>query len=93
MAARLQPKFYSPARLTVKNQPMKIEGRITYQELEGGFWGIIGTGGDKYVPIERLPEDVQVDGLAIHADVEPVQMLGTTMWGTHVKINSISAKG
>ncbi|GMQ81820.1 MAG: hypothetical protein BMS9Abin05_1256 [Rhodothermia bacterium] len=71
---------------------MKIEGKITYQDLEGGFWGIIGSGGDKYVPIEHLPEEVQVDGLEISANVEPVQLLGTTMWGTHVKVTSISAR-
>ena len=69
---------------------MQIKGKITYQDLEGGFWGIIGTDGNKYVPIERLPDHIRVDGLAIQADVEPVHMMGTTMWGKHVRIVSIA---
>ena len=60
---------------------MQIKGTISFQELEGGFWGIIGSDGNKYVPIEPLPDNIRVDGLAVQADVEPVHMLGTTMWG------------
>lgn len=71
---------------------MKIEGTITYLDFEGGFWGIIGSSGDKFVPVESLPEEIQVDGLEISATVEPVQMIGTTMWGTHVKVSSISPR-
>ncbi len=68
---------------------MQIEGKITFQDLEGGFWGIISSDGKKYVPIERLPEDFRIDGLAIRADVEEVLVLGTSMWGKHVRVVSI----
>lgn len=68
---------------------MQIEGKITFQDLEGGFWGIISSDGKKYVPIERLPEDFRVDGLKIRANVEEVLVLGTSMWGKHVQIISI----
>lgn len=68
---------------------MQIEGKITFQDLEGGFWGIISSDGKKYVPIERLPEDFRVDGLKIRANVEEVLVLGTSMWGKHVRIISI----
>ena len=70
---------------------MKIVGTVRYQDLEGGFWGIIDKDGNKYVPIERLPDEFRKDGLKIHAELETVHMLGTTMWGTHVKVNAISS--
>ncbi len=69
---------------------MKIEGKISYQDLEGGFWGIIDTDGKRYVPVERLPDHVRIDGMRIRADLEPVHMVGTAMWGEHVKVASIT---
>jgi hypothetical protein len=69
---------------------MKIKGTVTYQDFEGGFWGIVDSDGNKYVPIDRLPESVRKDGQKVTADVESVHMLGTVMWGTHVKITSIA---
>jgi hypothetical protein len=67
-----------------------IKGRVTYQDLEGGFWGIISSTGDRFVPVEPLPDDCREDGLEIDATVEPAHVLGTTMWGTHVKILDIT---
>lgn len=72
--------------------PMKIEGNIVYLDMEGGFWGIIASNGKKFVPINALPDDLKMDGQPVTADVEPVQMLGITMWGEHVKVNSIDRK-
>ena len=69
---------------------MKIEGKVTYQDLEGGFWGIVDNNGKRYVPIERLPDHVRIDGKRIRADLEPVHMVGTAMWGEHVKVASIT---
>ena len=69
---------------------MKIKGNVSYQDLEGGFWGIIDSAGNRYVPVEGLPSECLVDGIAIIAEVEPVEMLGTTMWGSYVKVSSIS---
>ena len=72
---------------------MNIEGKVTYQDLEGGFWGIIDSEGNKYVPIDRLPDEVRKDGTHVKAELETVHMLGTTMWGSHVKVVSISPTG
>ncbi len=71
---------------------MKIEGNVVYLDLEGGFWGIIANNGKKFVPINALPSEFQSDGQAVAAEMEPVHVLGTTMWGEHVKINSIEKK-
>ena len=70
---------------------MKIEGNVSYQELEGGFWGIISDDGQKYMPVEGLPQGMQVDGLGIRAELEIVEMMGATMWGETVRIDSIEA--
>jgi len=71
---------------------MKIEGNVVYLDLEGGFWGIVANSGKKFVPINSLASDFQTEGLAVSAEMEPVHVLGTTMWGEHVKINTIEKK-
>ena len=68
---------------------MTINGRVSYQDIEGGFWGIIGSDGSKYVPVEPLPDAFRKDGLRITAEIETVHMFGTTMWGAHIRIVSI----
>ena len=69
---------------------MHISAQIYYQDIEGGFWGIISDNGSKYVPIDDIPSEFQTDGIHVSADVEIVEMLGTLMWGQYVKIISIS---
>jgi len=70
---------------------MNISGQISYQNLEGGFWGILGNDGSKYLPVEGLPESFRKEGLAVKARVEIVHMIGTVMWGQYVKVLSISS--
>ena len=69
---------------------MNIEGNVSYQDFEGGFWGIVSLDGKKYMPIQALPDKMQVDGLKVIAEVELVQMLGSAMWGIPVRVHSIS---
>jgi hypothetical protein len=69
---------------------MTIEGTVSFQDLEGGFWGIVDLDGNRYVPMESLPDDVMKDGLKIKAEVETVQVIGTTQWGSYVKVHSIT---
>ena len=68
-----------------------IVGTIKRVEIEGGFWGIESSSGDKYVPLDPLDTKLCRDGLAIQADIEPVTVFSTTMWGKHVRIHSIQA--
>ena len=67
-----------------------IRARVTYQDLEGGFWGLVTDAGEKFVPVEPMPDAVRKDGLEIEAVLEPVHVLGTTMWGRHVNLLEIS---
>ena len=69
---------------------LKIEGRITYQDLEGGFWGIRAHDGSKFVPVEPLPGEFKEDGIAVKAVLKPASVLGTSMWGKHVHVVSLS---
>lgn len=68
---------------------MKITGTVVHEDLEGGFWGLIGDNGEKYRPVESLPEAVREDGCRIEAVVEPVQALSFAMWGRNVRVHSI----
>lgn len=67
-----------------------IRARVTYQDLEGGFWGLVASSGERFMPVEPLPADLREDGLEVEATIEPAHVLGTTMWGTHVTILDIS---
>ena len=68
---------------------MNITGHIRYQDLEGGFWGILGDDGSKYLPVDGLPESFKKEGLAVEVKVEIVHMTGTVMWGQYVNVRSI----
>lgn len=68
---------------------MTITGTITYQDFEGGFWGILGDDDRQYLPIEGIPESLQQEGLRIAAEVEPAAVLSFRMWGQAVEMTSI----
>ena len=69
---------------------MKITGTIVHQDLEGGFWGIEGDDGQKYKPVDALPDAVQTDGLRVEAEVEPANVLSFAMWGRNVHVHAIN---
>ena len=68
----------------------KIKGKVVYQDLETGFWGIIDKEGNQWRPVE-MPEQLKEEGkevsLLIQEADEAVSMF---MWGTPVKILSFS---
>lgn len=68
---------------------MKITGTVVYNDFEGGFWGIVTDDGRQYRPLNDLPAEAQTDGQRVEADVEPVQALSFTMWGTNVNVHEI----
>ena len=68
---------------------MKIRGKVVYQDLEGGFWGIIGDDQMQYEPVSELPRAVQVDNSRIEAELEPADVISFKMWGQPVYIRSI----
>lgn len=68
---------------------MKIKGTVVYQELEGGFWGIIADNNQQYEPVSELPKAVQIDNGRVEAEIEPADVISFKMWGQPVYIRSI----
>ena len=68
---------------------MKITGTVVYQELEGGFWGIIADNQLQYEPVSELPKAVQIKNSRIEADIEPADVISFKMWGQPVYVRSI----
>ncbi len=68
---------------------MKITGKVVYQELEGGFWGIIADNQLQYEPVSELPRAVQVNNSRVEAEIEPADVISFKMWGQPVYVRSI----
>lgn len=64
---------------------------MTFQDIEGGFWGIIADDGTRYVPVDPIPDRFKVDGLAVQLSVRPASVLGMTMWGSYVHLDTIES--
>ena len=74
-----------------ENSENKISttGTVRFQELEGGFWGIIADDGSKYDPM-GLDAKFQKDGLRVRFEASPeTDMMSTRMWGTMINLSHI----
>lgn len=69
----------------------KISGKVTYQDLEGGFYGIETDKGEKLRPVKPLPKAFEEDGKKVVATVEQHQGVSLHMWGTAVDVLEIEA--
>ncbi len=66
---------------------MKIKGTVKYQELEGGFWSIIGDDGGQYAPIS-MPEQLKLNGAKVVVKATEFEGVSMMMWGTTIVIHS-----
>jgi hypothetical protein len=73
-----------------EGSPVTIQGTVTYVELEGGFYGILGEDGHDYFPLE-LDDRFRKDGLRVRFEARKEPALTIQQWGTPVRIVSISA--
>lgn len=83
-----------PAQAPPADDPtlLNVEGRIAYQVIEGGFWGLVGDDGQNYLP-DRLPAQFQVDGLTVRAVLRPLPPgVSTRMWGKRVELVRIEQR-
>jgi len=72
-------------------RPWVPAGTVTYINLEGGFYGIIGDDGKNYLPLE-LDNQYKKDGLRVAFEYEPVKDTSTIqMWGEPVNLTFIEA--
>lgn len=67
---------------------MKIKGKVVYQKLEGGFWGVVGEDGREWRPV-NMPEQLKQEGKEVDLKVKEVdEEMSIFMWGTPVRILS-----
>jgi hypothetical protein len=65
---------------------MKIKGSVTFQNVSGGFWGIIDEDGNKWKPLE-MPIELQKEGLKVEISAKKAAGgMSIFMWGTSIKI-------
>lgn len=63
-----------------------IKGKVVYQNLGTGFWGIEESNGNKWLPI-NMPEQLKYEGKKVSVSIKEVKADASTfMWGTLVKI-------
>ncbi|MFQ5918553.1 MAG: hypothetical protein ACE5I4_00740 [Thermoplasmata archaeon] len=61
-------------------------GTVVFSELEGGFFGIVSEGGERYDPL-NLDDEFRIDGLRIRFEAELIRDRGSIhMWGRLVEI-------
>ncbi len=66
-----------------------FSGKVVYQPLEGGFWGLIDDAGQRYLP-ERLAPAFQHDGLRVLVRATLAdETFGIQMWGTRIRLLDI----
>lgn len=70
---------------------MQIKGTVVYQNISGGFWGLLGDDGRKYAPVE-LPAAFRKDGLRVLVQAEPAKVMSVAMWGMDVEVKHIEAQ-
>ena len=66
----------------------KLNGKVVYQDLGLGFWGIIDDDGREWRPV-KMPEQLKVKGKEVKLVAKEVdEEASIFMWGTAIKIIS-----
>jgi hypothetical protein len=61
---------------------------VRWIELEGGFYGLVSSEGERYLPLE-LPEAFRRDGLKVEVRGRVEKVVSFRMWGTALRILEI----
>jgi len=70
----------------MSNKIITISGKVIYQELGMGFWGIIGDDGKEWLPI-NLPKRYEVKDKRVRVKAKLVEDgVSIFMWGTMIEI-------
>ena len=63
-----------------------IKGKVTYQNISPGFWGIIGNNGKEYRPV-NMPNQLKYEGKEVSVKVVAArEEMSVFMWGEAVEI-------
>lgn len=68
---------------------MRVSGILVFEDLEGGFWGIVGSDGSRYEIENKIPDDVAEPGIKVEAEVKPAGGVSIRQWGNPVKVLQI----
>ena len=60
-----------------------------YIDLEGGFWGLISSDGENFLPM-NMPEQLKTKNIVFNLTLEPLNLMGIAMWGSPVRIISFT---
>ena len=66
---------------------MKFKGKVVYQNIEGGFWGIEDAEGNQYRPV-NMPAALQQEGKKVEIVAKEVDEMSVFMWGVPIKVIS-----
>lgn len=68
----------------------RITGKVVYETISGGFWGIVADNGKEYRPIE-MPNQLKSKGARVSVVVKKVdEGMSIFMWGEPVEIISFT---
>jgi hypothetical protein len=68
---------------------MLIKGKVSFQKLGIGFWGIISEDGAKFQPL-KLAKKYQKEGLDIAVEAEEMEgQMSGFMWGKIIQIKKV----
>ncbi|MEM6766507.1 MAG: hypothetical protein AAF824_11740 [Bacteroidota bacterium] len=68
----------------------KVQAKVVYQDISGGFWGIETQSGEKLQPDSDIPAKFKKDGLAVEVSYKPSSAFSIFMWGKSVEVLNIS---
>ena len=79
-------RHWSISRGQTNMAKLQISGRVVYQDLGTGFWGIIDASDRKWRPL-NLPKKLQQEGLEVNITaVEATEDVSIFMWGQPIEI-------
>jgi hypothetical protein len=75
---------------SVEAAVLNISGKIVSLPMEGGFYGVLGDDGKKYLP-QNLPNMLQRHNLAVRIKaVSQANRLGIHQWGEYIQVLDVS---
>lgn len=66
-----------------------IKGKVVYQNIGTGFWGIIDESGNQWEPV-NMPNQIKYEGKEVQVVAKETHEDSMNMWGKTVKIISFS---
>jgi len=66
-----------------------IKGKVVYNKLGMGFWGILDDAGNQWEPV-NMPNQIKYDGKEVEVVAKITDQESINMWGRVVKIVSFS---